>query len=57
MVSLAEKRAFKLAREEALSLIRFTERQLCRIYPSGARVDSSNYDPVTMWNVGCQMGK
>lgn len=29
--------------------------QLSRCYPKGARVDSSNYDPMPMWNVGCQM--
>ncbi|XP_048731959.1 1-phosphatidylinositol 4,5-bisphosphate phosphodiesterase gamma-1-like isoform X4 [Ostrea edulis] len=29
--------------------------QLSRCYPKGGRVDSSNYDPMPMWNVGCQM--
>uniref|UniRef100_A0A8C3TJ78 1-phosphatidylinositol 4,5-bisphosphate phosphodiesterase delta-4 n=1 Tax=Chelydra serpentina TaxID=8475 RepID=A0A8C3TJ78_CHESE len=29
--------------------------QLTRIYPSGLRTDSSNYDPQEMWNVGCQL--
>ncbi|KPP71682.1 hypothetical protein Z043_109380 [Scleropages formosus] len=31
------------------------DRQLSRIYPSGQRLQSSNYDPQTMWNCGCQM--
>eukprot|EP00731_Ephydatia_muelleri_P027125 Em0018g1225a len=26
-----------------------------RVYPKGQRLDSSNYDPVPMWNGGCQM--
>ena len=30
-------------------------RQLSRVYPSGRRVDSSNFDPQPMWNAGCQM--
>lgn len=30
--------------------------KLSRIYPAGARTDSSNYNPVHMWNVGCQIG-
>lgn len=30
--------------------------KLSRIYPAGSRTDSSNYNPVPMWNVGCQIG-
>ena len=26
-----------------------------RVYPKGQRIDSSNYNPVGFWNVGCQM--
>ncbi|KAF3836571.1 hypothetical protein F7725_029129 [Dissostichus mawsoni] len=29
--------------------------KLSRIYPAGSRTDSSNYNPVPMWNVGCQI--
>ena len=25
------------------------------VYPAGFRVNSSNYDPVQMWNVGAQL--
>ena len=32
-----------------------TERQFVRTYPSGIRIDSSNYDPIPMWNHGIQM--
>lgn len=32
-----------------------TERQLVRTYPKGIRFDSSNYDPLIMWNCGIQM--
>lgn len=32
-------------------------RQLSRVYPSGLRTDSSNFNPQEMWNVGCQIGK
>ena len=31
------------------------KRQLSRIYPNGKRVDSSNYDPQPLWNVGVQL--
>jgi len=30
------------------------KRQLTRTYPAGSRVNSSNYDPVPMWNGGSQ---
>lgn len=30
-------------------------RQFMRVYPHGRRVDSSNYDPQPLWNVGIQM--
>ena len=30
--------------------------KLTRIYPAGSRTDSSNYNPVPMWNTGCQIG-
>lgn len=30
---------------------------LSRVYPSGLRTDSSNYNPQELWNAGCQMGK
>lgn len=36
--------------------VRHNSRQLSRIYPSGQRLQSSNYDPQEMWNCGCQMG-
>lgn len=29
--------------------------QLSRIYPKAQRVDSSNYNPIPMWNIGSQM--
>lgn len=29
--------------------------KLSRIYPAGSRTDSSNYNPVPLWNVGCQI--
>lgn len=31
-------------------------KQLTRVYPSGFRTDSSNFNPQEMWNAGCQIG-
>ena len=36
-------------------VLQCTERQLVRTYPKGVRFDSSNYDPVRMWNCGIQL--
>ena len=32
-----------------------SERQFVRTYPAGTRIDSSNYDPIPLWNHGIQM--
>lgn len=37
--------------------VQHNARQLCRVYPSGLRTDSSNFNPQEHWNVGCQMGE
>ena len=34
---------------------RYHRAQLSRVYPRAQRVDSSNYNPMTVWNVGSQM--
>ncbi|XP_015078031.1 phosphoinositide phospholipase C 2-like isoform X2 [Solanum pennellii] len=41
--------------EHSHQLIRFTQRNILRVYPKGARVDSSNYDPLIAWLRGAQM--
>ena len=33
----------------------YNMRQLSRIYPGFLRIDSGNYDPIPLWNVGCQL--
>ncbi|KAG7260245.1 hypothetical protein CRUP_037029 [Coryphaenoides rupestris] len=44
-----------LAVADATSFIRHNADKLSRIYPAGSRTDSSNYNPVPFWNVGCQI--
>uniref|UniRef100_A0A8C6XCH5 Phosphoinositide phospholipase C n=1 Tax=Naja naja TaxID=35670 RepID=A0A8C6XCH5_NAJNA len=34
--------------------VRYNTRYLSRIYPLGLKMNSSNYNPQEMWNVGCQ---
>lgn len=56
MLSLAETRAVKLATlQRAFMMLGLNRTCLTRVYPKGQRIDSSNYDPVPMWNCGCHM--
>ena len=56
MSSFGEKKATRFIKEESASLVEYNRRQFSRVYPAGSRIDSSNFDPVQMWNVGCQLG-
>ncbi len=33
----------------------FNQSHMCRTYPAGSRIDSSNYLPILAWSVGCQL--
>ncbi|XP_034416243.1 1-phosphatidylinositol 4,5-bisphosphate phosphodiesterase delta-1a isoform X1 [Cyclopterus lumpus] len=55
MSSFKESKAFHLAETSATAYINHNMDKLSRIYPSGSRTDSSNYNPVPMWNAGCQI--
>ncbi|XP_023182381.1 1-phosphatidylinositol 4,5-bisphosphate phosphodiesterase delta-1 isoform X2 [Xiphophorus maculatus] len=55
MSSLKESKALQLADTSATAFIHHNMDKLTRIYPAGSRTDSSNYNPVPLWNVGCQI--
>ncbi|KTG41838.1 hypothetical protein cypCar_00013520 [Cyprinus carpio] len=55
MASFKEGEAVKLAEESANDYIHHNTDKLSRIYPAGLRTDSSNYNPVPLWNAGCQI--
>ncbi|XP_048859088.1 1-phosphatidylinositol 4,5-bisphosphate phosphodiesterase delta-3-A isoform X1 [Brienomyrus brachyistius] len=55
MSSFSENDALKHIKESGKLFVRHNSRQLSRIYPSGQRLQSSNYNPQDMWNAGCQM--
>ncbi|KAA0705516.1 1-phosphatidylinositol 4,5-bisphosphate phosphodiesterase delta-3-A [Triplophysa tibetana] len=55
MSSFSENEALKLIKDSGKLFIRHNSLQLSRVYPSGQRLQSSNYDPQDMWNGGCQM--
>ncbi|KAA0719146.1 1-phosphatidylinositol 4,5-bisphosphate phosphodiesterase delta-1 [Triplophysa tibetana] len=55
MASFKEGAAVKLSEDSANEYINHNIDKLSRIYPSGLRADSSNYNPVPLWNAGCQI--
>ncbi|EPY89216.1 1-phosphatidylinositol-4,5-bisphosphate phosphodiesterase delta-1 [Camelus ferus] len=55
MASFSENRALRLLQESGNNFVRHNVSHLSRIYPAGWRTDSSNYNPVEMWNAGCQI--
>ncbi|KAM7401228.1 hypothetical protein PAMA_005424 [Pampus argenteus] len=55
MSSFTEGKAVDLAEESANAYIHHNVDKLSRIYPAGLRTDSSNYNPVPLWNAGCQI--
>lgn len=56
MSSFPETKAEKLmCQQENRFFLRYHQVQFSRVYPKGQRIDSSNYNPMPMWNSGCQM--
>ncbi|XP_056157049.1 1-phosphatidylinositol 4,5-bisphosphate phosphodiesterase delta-4 [Lampris incognitus] len=52
--SFTESKARKHLRDAGTEFVHHNSRQLTRVYPSGFRTDSSNFNPQEMWNAGCQ---
>ncbi|XP_059470095.1 1-phosphatidylinositol 4,5-bisphosphate phosphodiesterase gamma-1 [Neocloeon triangulifer] len=56
MSSFPENKAEKtMCSNELKFFLKYHIHQISRVYPKGQRLDSSNYNPVPMWNVGSQM--
>lgn len=57
MHSIGETKIAKLLKspENPTLWRQYNERHLTRTYPAGVRVDSSNYNPILAWAMGCQM--
>ncbi|KAL6896807.1 hypothetical protein ACP4OV_007379 [Aristida adscensionis] len=54
-LSLSEQQLAKVAEDHGTDIVRFTQRNMLRIYPKGTRVTSSNYNPILGWVHGAQM--
>lgn len=55
MSSFAEPAALGYLKTQAIEFVNYNKRQFSRLYPKGARVDSSNFMPQIFWNAGCQL--
>ncbi|XP_045923962.1 1-phosphatidylinositol 4,5-bisphosphate phosphodiesterase delta-3-A-like [Micropterus dolomieu] len=55
MSSFSESEALRHIKDSGMHFVRHNNHQLSRIYPSGQRLQSSNYNPQEMWNGGCQI--
>ncbi|KAB1201432.1 Phosphoinositide phospholipase C 4 [Morella rubra] len=54
-LSLSEHALEKAASSHGMDVVRFTQRNLLRVYPKGSRLNSSNYGPIIGWTHGAQM--
>ncbi|XP_038894759.1 phosphoinositide phospholipase C 2-like [Benincasa hispida] len=54
-LSLSEQELENAVTNYGHDIIRFTQRNLLRVYPKGLRLDSSNYNPMLGWTHGAQM--
>ncbi|XP_042869568.1 1-phosphatidylinositol 4,5-bisphosphate phosphodiesterase gamma-1-like [Penaeus japonicus] len=53
--SFPENRMESLILSSPKGLLKFHKVGFSRVYPKSSRLDSTNYNPVPMWNHGCQM--
>ncbi|CAN1809058.1 Phosphoinositide phospholipase C 2 [Linum perenne] len=54
-LSMSEQELETASKTHATSIVRFTQKNLLRVYPKGSRLDSSNYNPFIGWMHGAQM--
>lgn len=56
MSSFPENKAEKIVCQQELKFfLKYHQIQFSRVYPKGQRIDSSNYNPINIWNTGSQM--
>ncbi|KAA8517121.1 hypothetical protein F0562_017414 [Nyssa sinensis] len=54
-LSLSEQTLEKAAASHGTDVVRFTQKNILRVYPKGTRVTSSNFKPIRGWMHGAQM--
>ncbi|XP_015747809.1 PREDICTED: 1-phosphatidylinositol 4,5-bisphosphate phosphodiesterase eta-2-like [Acropora digitifera] len=55
VISVPESKAYRFVDTKGDQFVKYTRHKLCRIFPAGYRIDSSNPNPQAFWNCGCQM--
>lgn len=56
MSSFPENKAEKLiCQQEKKFFLKYHQVQFSRVYPKSQRIDSSNFNPINIWNCGSQM--
>ncbi|XP_065495971.1 1-phosphatidylinositol 4,5-bisphosphate phosphodiesterase eta-1 isoform X3 [Caloenas nicobarica] len=55
VLSFSETRAHQAMQQKAEQFMLYNQKQLTRVYPSAYRIDSSNFNPLPYWSVGCQL--
>jgi phosphatidylinositol phospholipase C, delta len=53
--SLSEKQANRMLKESMIDILKHNRTHVVRIYPSGTRLNSSNYEPHRYWASGAQL--
>lgn len=54
-LSLSEQALEKASESYGADIVRFTQKNILRVYPKGTRLNSSNYKPHIGWTYGAQM--
>ncbi|KAL9254110.1 Phosphoinositide phospholipase C 6-like protein [Drosera capensis] len=54
-LSLSEQSLEKATTSYGRDVVRFTQKNILRVYPKGSRIGSSNYKPMVAWSHGAQM--
>jgi len=55
MISYTETKGGSLLSSKREDFIEYNKVQHTRVYPAGFRIDSSNYNPIPFWRVGCDV--
>ncbi|CRG94193.1 phosphoinositide-specific phospholipase C, putative [Plasmodium gallinaceum] len=53
--SISENKFIKLIKKNEKEIIKYNQKTLTRVYPSGTRLASTNFNPLIFWNAGIQV--
>jgi phosphatidylinositol phospholipase C epsilon len=53
--SIPESFCRRICKKNPIKCINYSQKHIVRVYPSGMRIDSSNFNPLNFWQFGMQM--